>query len=276
MPEGDTLHKLAAKIRPGLLDRPITVVRERDRGELGPLAGKTIREVTALGKNLLIAVEPRWMVRVHLGLKGRYRTWSPSDPTWERAAYIATLTLVTDRLAFATFHTRHARVHRRDDPLLERELARLGPDLLAPDVDMGLVVSRARSPAHATTPLGVLLLDQRIAAGIGNIYRNEVLFVQGIHPAVQTRDVSDEALAAVFSRAKALMASNLQDGARATVGPRRGAQRQPGTPSLFVYRRRGLPCLRCSTRIERAVMGDQARSIYWCPRCQPAPVTPGR
>ena len=273
MPEGDTLHKLAAKVRPGLLHRPIAMLRERDRGVLTALEGRSITEVSAIGKNLLIAVEPRWMIRVHLGLRGRGITW-PLSVDWRRKSYAATLVLVTDRLAFGTFRTLHARTHRRDGPGLERILAHLGPDLLADEVDVGTVVSRARGPGHAGTAIGELLLDQRVAAGIGNVYRCELLFLEGVHPRVPVSALDDDTLAALFSRARTLMFENLVDGRRSTVGPRRGARRQPGVPRLFVYRRRGLPCLRCRTPIERDLLGDQARSIYWCPRCQP--LTPGR
>ena len=273
MPEGDTLHKLAAKVRPGLLHRSIVELRERDRGVIKALEGKSITEVSAIGKNLLIAIEPRWMVRVHLGLRGRGITW-PLSADWRRKTYGATLVLVTDQLAFGTFRTLHARTHRRDDPQLERILAQLGPDLLADDVDLATVVSRARGPGHAGTPIAELLLDQRVAAGIGNVYRCELLFLEGVHPRTPVSELGDETLCALFSRARALMQENLVAGRRSTVGPRRGARRQPGVPRLFVYRRRGLPCLRCRAPIERDLLGDQARSVYWCPRCQP--VTPGR
>ncbi|MEM6995005.1 MAG: DNA-formamidopyrimidine glycosylase family protein [Myxococcota bacterium] len=269
MPEGDTLHKLAARIRPGLLDRPVVEVRERDRGVIRPVVGKTITEVTAVGKNLLIAIERQFIVRVHLGLKGRARMWVPSED-WRSRSRAANITVASDALAFAAFRTMHARTHRKDDPLLERALAQLGPDLLDPNVDMDRVLARARGPAYADTPISVLLLDQRVCAGIGNVYRSEVLFLEGVHPRARVGDLDDVRLSAIFERARTLMLSNLGEGPRVSVGPRRGARRQPGTPNLFVYRRRGMPCIRCPARIERDVIGTQARSIYWCPRCQPA------
>lgn len=273
MPEGDTLHKLAARVRPGLLGQTVVEVRERDRGVAAALTSKAITEVSALGKNLLIAVEPKWIVRIHLGLHGRARVWHPSTD-WRRKGYAATLILATPTLVLATFRTMHARIHRRDDPALERALAKLGPDLLAPTIAIETVVARARGPAYAHQSIAILLLDQRVAAGIGNVYRSEVLFLERVHPRTEVGAVGNAALSSIYERARALMLSNLETAGRASVGPRRGARRQPGTPKFFAYRRRGLPCLRCRTPIERAVIGDQARSVYWCPHCQPAPTPP--
>ena len=230
MPEGDTLHKLAAKIRPGMIERPIVELRERDRGPIAALQGKTITEVTAIGKNLLIAVEPRWMIRVHLGLRGRGIMW-PLSVDWPRKSYAATLVLATDRIAFGTFRTMHARAHRRDDPQLERVLANLGPDLLADDVDLPIVISRARGPAHAGAPIGEVLLDQRIAAGIGNVYRCELLFLEGVHPWTPVSTLDDATLSALFARARTLMQENLVAGARSTVGRAAGLAANPAPRS---------------------------------------------
>jgi endonuclease-8 len=123
-----------------------------------------------------------------------------------------------------------------------------------------------------------VLLDQSIAAGIGNVYRSEVLFLGGVHPKAPLASLSDRTVERLFRRARALMQANLGPGRRVTV-PRRG----PGAPRLWVYKRRHRPCLRCGSTIERLALGDEARAVYFCPSCQPlasrsvlAPRTEGR
>ena len=129
--------------------------------------------------------------------------------------------------------------------------------------------------ARSGRPVGAVLLDQSIVAGIGNVYRSEVLFLCGLHPWARVGTLADATLQGLFEQARALMRSNVGPWRRATVGPHRGARRRPETSLLWVYRREGLPCLRCralgrQTLVRRSIEGRQARSTYWCPRCQPA------
>lgn len=271
MPEGDTIHKLAARLRPPLEGARIEALRLRERGLAGRVTGKRIEEVSALGKNLLVGIESKWIVRVHLGLNGRVRTYEP-EWTWQSRVREATLVLETDRIVVASFRTMRAGLHRKGDMLLERQLAGLGPDLLAPSIDLDSVLRTARLPGYADRPLVDVLLDQRIAAGIGNVYKSEVLFLAGVHPRTRTGDLEDAKLRELFTRARELMKSNLGEGPRVTLGPRRGRRRQPGTPTVFVYRRAALPCFRCKTPIERILAGADGRSTYFCPHCQrPSP-----
>ena len=157
------------------------------------------------------------------------------------------------------------------DMRLEAELRALGPDLLAPDFEVGAIVARARAPGYHDEAITDLLLDQRVASGIGNVYRSELLFLEGVYPWRRVSALADEALQTLFSRARALMLSNLGGGPRATVGAQRGPRRKPETSRLWVYRRDGLPCLRCRSLVRRSIEGRRARSTYWCPRCQPEP-----
>lgn len=270
MPEGDTLHKLALAVRPRLVGRPVEHLRLRERGEVDAARGLVVEHVEAVGKNLLVLIDRRFTLRVHLGLKGRWRAYEPRAD-WRTRTRAATAVLGVPDTVLAFFRSARHELRPYRDQRLEQELRRLGPDLLAPSVDLDAVVARARAPGHHDLAVTDLLLDQRVAAGIGNVYRSEVLFLAGVHPWIVTSQLSDQALRTLFRSASELMASNLGPGPRATVGTLRGGRRRPETSRTWVYRREGLPCLRCRTTIRRSIEGRQARSTYWCPGCQPAP-----
>ncbi|MCA9654464.1 MAG: hypothetical protein H6712_32575 [Myxococcales bacterium] len=269
MPEGDTLHKLALAVRPRLVGQPVEHLRLRERGEIAIVRGHPVEHVEAVGKNLLVLIDRRWTLRVHLGLRGKWRAYDASAG-WEAPARSATAVLGVPSTVLAFFRSARHELHPYRDQRLEQELRRLGPDLLAPTLDLELVVARARAPGYRDLAVTDLLLDQRVAAGIGNVYRSELLFLAGLHPWAPVRELSDETLRTLFERARELMGSNLGPGPRVTVGALRGQRRRPETSRTWVYRREGLPCLRCRAPIRRSIEGRQARSTYWCPRCQPA------
>jgi endonuclease-8 len=274
MPEGDTLHRLALAIRPRLVGEPIEALRLRDRGEVVAVRGRPIDGIEVLGKHLLVLIDRRFTLHVHLGLRGAWRTYDRQPGAWPAAAVASTVTLVVPRTVLAIFRSAVHELRPYRDMRLEQQLRRLGPDVLAPDLDLDVVVDRARAPGHEDLAVTDLLLDQTVAAGIGNVYRSELLFLDGIHPWTRVSALDDAALRGLFARAQALMRSNVGPWRRATVGPHRGARRQPGTPLLWVYGREGQPCLRCRTTIRRSIEGRQARPTWWCPRCQPAPASP--
>lgn len=270
MPEGDTLHTLALAIRPRLQGEPIEQLYLRDRGEVEVVRGHPIDGIEVLGKHLMILIDRRFTLHVHLGLRGAWRTYDRAA-AWQAAAAASTVTLVVPRTVLAIFRSAVHELRPYRDMRLEQQLRRLGPDVLAPDLDLDTVVARARAPGHRDLAITDLLLDQTVAAGIGNVYRSELLFLGGIYPWTRVAALGDATLHGLFERAQALMRSNVGPWRRATVGRHRGARRQPGTPNLWVYGREGLPCLRCRTTIRRSIEGRQARPTWWCPRCQPTP-----
>jgi endonuclease-8 len=136
-------------------------------------------------------------------------------------------------------------------------LGGLGPDVLVLPLDLGEVRRRARG-GSPDRPLGELLLDQRIVSGIGNIWRCEALFVEGLNPWTPLSAVTDEQLDALVSTAGHLM--------QASVASRTGAP-----DGRSVYRRAGRPCPRCRTPVKSRRQGEQGRTAYWCPTCQPDP-----
>ncbi|MCA9706512.1 MAG: Fpg/Nei family DNA glycosylase [Myxococcales bacterium] len=273
MPEGDSLHTMAASIGPHLVGEPIERLRLRDRGEVGVVRGHAIDRVEVVGKHLLVLIARRWTLHVHLGLRGRWRLHESERPS-EAAVVASTATLVVPRAALTIARSARHELRPYRDMRLEQELRRLGPDLLAPVFDVAEAVARARAPGHRELAVTDLLLDQTVVAGIGNVYRSEVLFLVGTYPWTPVGALEDATLGTLFECARTLMQSNVGAGSRATVGSLRGERRQPGRPRLWVYRREGLPCLRCGTLVRRSIEGRRARSTYWCPRCQPDPRIP--
>jgi endonuclease-8 len=138
-------------------------------------------------------------------------------------------------------------------------LSRLGPDLLGAAFDAD--AARRRLRARGDAEIATALLDQTALAGIGNVYKSEVLFLCGVSPFVRVRLLEDATLDRIVARARELLRRNIGPS-----GPRRVPGLAPGR--LWVYRRSGQPCLRCGTAVQRAVQGEQARSTYFCPTCQ--------
>ena len=259
MPEGDSIHRVATALRPLVIGHELRrvhiggVVRE-------DLAGAKVTAVTTHGKHLVVDLDRGWQIRVHLGMNGRWRRYrAPRTAPADASLVMAT---ATDELACLRAPT--VELTARRDPRHGRGLASLGPDLLADDFDVAVAIARARGAG--ATPIGVVLLDQRVAAGLGNVYKSEVLWLEQQSPFTPVADVSDERLAALYARGRALMRMNFGPGRRVTrPGPRGGRTSDDRT---FVYGRARRPCPRCATPIITALQGAQLRRTYYCPRCQ--------
>ncbi len=287
MPEGDTVHKIARFLAPRLEGRSLERIWLRDRGDVSALSGARVREVAALGKHLLVDVlapaspsgagstaqgaelehERAWVVHVHLGMNGRWDHYRP-DEAWRRPRSQASVVLATGDRWFVCFRAAVAQLVRRREISAIPRLRRLGPDLLSDRWTPEAAVARARGAAPHN--VADLLLDQRIVCGLGNVYKNEVLFLEGVHPRTPARHLGDDRLADLYARGRALMLANLGGWRRTTLRPVT-AETAPrrGEPRFWVHERAGRPCWRCGARIAWARIGDAARPAYWCPRCQP-------
>jgi endonuclease-8 len=263
VPEGDTVHKLAAALRAGLAGVPVARV-EVAGDALAALAGQEVDDVFSRGKHLFIAFDQGILIRSHLGMHGRWHRYGAGEP-WQRPARQASLALWTGDRVFVCFNAREVECLPRAG-LRHRDLAdRLGPDLTDPGVDVTGLAERARARLPPGAPLADVLLDQGVAAGVGNVYKSEVLFLEGQHPLRRLGETSEETLRRLFSRAVELLRRNLGGGPRVTRG-----DGGPGS-DLWVYGRGGRPCLRCGALIRSARLGCTLRPSFWCPRCQPEP-----
>ncbi|HJK96950.1 MAG TPA: DNA-formamidopyrimidine glycosylase family protein [Polyangiaceae bacterium LLY-WYZ-14_1] len=268
MPEGDTLYNLAAGMRPDLVGRPLRKVWVRDRGEVRGLRGRRVEAVDAHGKHLLVRMEGGVVLRTHLGLKGIWHRYRQGEP-WRRSRSVAVVVLETDAQVFVCFRATQVALGRASSSAAQGALSRLGPDLTADaEVDLDRVARRARARVHADVPIGELLLDQTVAAGIGNVFKSEVLFLRRVHPWARVGHLDDDTLRGLYEEARDQLQRNRRPGARTTT-PDAWHRRHPGAPRYHVYGRSGRPCLRCGGTVTARKQGAQARTTYWCPRCQP-------
>jgi endonuclease-8 len=271
MPEGDSIAKTAARLRPHLVGATVEGLFLRERGDVPSLRGSKVTAIDTHGKHMLIRLEPDWVLRVHLGMHGRWRMVRAQPPQRYPRSQASVVLATASGVAICT-RAMAAALRHADDPGLRRILRSLGPDLLAEEFDLDEVVRRARSEAFEDRPIAELLLDQRVAAGIGNVYKSEALFLVGVHPQARVRRVTDEQLRELYAVCRRLMRLNLLPGLRTTTARAAvGVRRPPSVSRHWVYRRRALPCFRCKEPIERTLVGEQARSTYWCPGCQPVP-----
>ncbi|WP_125610182.1 Fpg/Nei family DNA glycosylase [Specibacter cremeus] len=267
MPEGDTvwrqardLHRALAGERLARSDFRVPSLAAVD------LAGRVVEGVRAHGKHLLMDVSAGVVIHSHLGMDGIWHIYPTGDPAprWRRPAHTARAVLRTERAVVVGFSL--ATLEVVPATRLDDVVGRLGPDLLGPDWYPAEALRRLRQdPAR---PIGLALLDQRNLAGIGNIYRSELCFLGGVHPATPVGAVPD--LVRMVELAKRLLEANKDRAVRSTTG---GPSRGDG--ALWVYRLAGRPCKRCGSIIRHATLGDPAvparpaRDIYYCPRCQP-------
>jgi endonuclease-8 len=256
MPEGDTIHYAARRIRALVEGRvpQIAHPNPRLRGERWPqkLAGRAVTRVDAHGKHLFVHFEGDLAIHSHLRMTGSWGTYRPGQ-RWRRSNRRAWLVLGTDAGEVVQF----------DGPLLElltesrtrfdRRLAMLGPDVLAAELDEATIIARLRADDQ-TRPIGDALLDQRTIAGIGNLWKCEGCFAAAIDPWRPTASVSDEQALAIVRAVRPGMQQSARDGMQ-------DAHR-------VIYARAGRPCPRCGAPIRSRSQGDDNRLTYWCAGCQ--------
>jgi endonuclease VIII len=260
VPEGDTLHRTAAGLRPYLVGRPVTAARAQGPGPVPRLelvVGATVTGVEAVGKNLLIRLDNGLELRTHLRMNGSWHRYRPGE-RWRRPSSRARLVIEVPGAVAVCFDAPVVELFEQRAEALHPTLGRLGPDLLAPDFDVDEALRRLRAPERRELTISEALLDQRALAGIGNIWRNETLFAERVHPLTQVDTVDDATMRRLVSTARRLLVES--------VG------RAPGRVAMAVYGRRGRPCRRCGTPIRSGqLVADLPRTTYWCPACQPDP-----
>jgi endonuclease-8 len=263
MPEGDTVWLTAHRLHQALAGRVLTLTDFRVPAlATADLRGRTVEEVLARGKHILTRLDDDLTVHSHLKMDGSwYLSAARGRPPRRHPDHMVRARLGNAEWLATGYRVHDLKIVRRAD---EAELVgHLGPDLLGPDWDPVTAVANLLRQPEA--PIGEALLDQRNLAGIGNLYKSEVLFVERVYPWTSVGAVPD--LAKMVTTAQRLLRANRDHPEQSTTGYRERDRQH------WVYGRFGEPCLRCRTPIERRLQGEppRQRSTYWCPRCQAAP-----
>jgi endonuclease VIII len=270
MPEGDTIYRTARTLRDALEGRQVTAVTTTvaQVRALGPdrLVGQTVAAVEPRGKHLLVWFSPSGLaLHTHMKMTGSWHLYRAGE-RWRKPAQWARVSLSTAEHVAVCFSAPVCELLARAQVDRHPSLAGLGPDALDEETDLG--EARRRLDERAGWAIAEALLDQRVMAGIGNVYKCEVLHIHGINPWRKVADVEPAQRDAVLATAERLLKANVGPGTM-----QRTTTRDPrvrGGDRLYVYGRARNPCPRCHTPIRVARQGEQARLTYWCPRCQPA------
>lgn len=272
MPEGDTIFRAARTLHRALAGRLVAsfesvlpALARIDEDE--PIAGRTVLAARAVGKHLLVEFSGDLTLRTHMRMNGEWHIYRPGE-RWQRPRIAMRVAIATDEYVAVGFNIPVAEFVRTSALGRHRELSRLGPDLLADDFDEARAVSRLRASRAPT--VGDALLDQGVMAGVGNVFKSEVLFVGRIDPFRAPATLTEDEARRIVGIARELMRANV---VAAPSAPSMRAYRQTTramnpAARLWVYGRGGRACRLCGTPIASAKQGESARLTYWCPACQ--------
>lgn len=266
MPEGHTIHRLARQHRRMLRGQRVRASSPQGRFEDGArlIDGQVLETTDAYGKHLFHRYADDLWLHVHLGLYGKF-THGPLPAPEPRGALRLRLEADEQWLDLRGAIT----CELVSPPERAAILARLGPDPLRLRATPDAAAARL---ARSRAPIGVLLMDQAVIAGIGNVYRAEILFRHRVSPWTPGRDLVDGVWTAMWEDLSVLMRAGVRSGRIVTTEPADRARttgRAGRHDTVYVYRRTGQPCRRCGTPIRTTVMAT--RNLFWCPSCQPDP-----
>jgi endonuclease-8 len=277
VPEGDSIFRAARTLHRALSGKVVTrfesVLPALTRvDEDAPIAGRTVDEVSAAGKHLLIRFSGDLVLRTHMRMNGSWHIYRPGE-RWQRRRDDMRIVVSTADFVAVAFNVPVAEFLTARALARQPDLRQLGPDLLGSGFDPVEAARRIRERANEA--IADVILNQRVLAGIGNVYKSEVLFLCRINPFTTVHALTDAKVAEVVETARRLLAANVGEATAHRGAPRRsrGAPSGGGLGGPFeaphVYGRAALPCRECGTLITRRAQGPDARLTYWCPRCQP-------
>jgi endonuclease-8 len=247
VPEGDTIALTARALQQRLAGKRVLDARPE---RLRRLVGTTVEAAEPAGKHLFLRFDNGLRLHTHMRMRGEWHLYSPGE-RWQRPAHAAVAVLEVEDAVAVCFRAPVVELVRDT-----AAIAHLGPDVLSPAFDPAEAARRARALGSQT--VGEALLDQRAAAGIGNVYRCEALWARRVSPFRELAGCSDGELEALFATARdELCANSVRSQARRFAHGR-----------AAVYGRAGRPCPLCGTLIQARRLGEHARVAYWCPGCQ--------
>ena len=279
MPEGDSIYRAARALRGVLAGRVVTGFETGLAGlarvdDDAPLVGRVVERVESRGKWLLIYFSGDLILVTHMLMSGSWHLYR-SGERWQRGRAKMRVVIRVEGWEAVAFNVPIAEFHTARSLERSSQVPKLGPDILAGEftVEGGVARLAAYAVERPEAEVGVVLLNQRVMAGLGNVYKSEVAFAAGVNPFRAIRTVTPKEIEALVDFSLRYMRANVADGKSegiVTVGAgRRTIAALDREERLWVYRRQGQECRRCGAEVMMRKQGVQARSTYWCPVCQP-------
>jgi endonuclease-8 len=238
-----------------------------------PVTGRTVEKVESRGKWLLIHFSGDLILVTHMLMSGSWHIYRNGE-RWRRSRREMRAVIATAGFEAVAFNVPVAKFYTARTLERNSTIPKLGPDLLG--AEFAADEAKARLVARGDEEIANVLLNQRVMAGLGNVYKSEVLFACSVHPFRLVSTLTAAEVDCILERAKRFLEANVKDGADGGMVTYTGLRRttraaDPGA-RLWVYRRQGKECRRCGTAILMRRQGPGARSTYWCPACQPEPL----
>ncbi len=278
MPEGDTIFRTARALARALAGKPITGFRSNYAlltryNDDTPLAGQTVERVEARGKWMLTYFSGGGILATHLLMSGSWHIYRPGEQ-WRVASVHMRIVIENSDYQAVGFHVPVAQMHTAQSLVRDRRIPQPAGDVLRDEFDANAAATRMM--ACANEQVADVLLHQEVLAGVGNVFKSEICFVNGVNPFCKVAALGREDVIALVRTSRRLVAANVLEDSPDRIVTFRGQQRrtthrsEPGE-SLWVYGRRGEPCRRCGEPVRSRLQGPDARVTFWCGRCQPMP-----
>jgi endonuclease-8 len=268
MPEGDTIFRSARTLHRALAGKVITrfetgyakLARAEDEHTI---TGRMVEQVEARGKWLLIFLSGDLILLTHLLMNGSWHIYRTGE-RWRRQRRDMRIVIETQDWIAVGFTIPIAEFHTSASLVRKTSVMTLGPDLLREDFDRNQALEKIRE--HSTEEIAVVLLNRRVMAGIGNVFKSEICFACGVHPFRQVETLTPAEFEKIVDVARKFLKANVVEST--STGSRRTTNSLDHSANLWVYGRRGEPCRRCGTVIVMRKQGTEARTSFWCPGCQ--------
>lgn len=278
MPEGDTIFRTARAMHRVLAGSTVTgfdtaYAKLASVNDNTPVTGRVIEKVEARGKWLLIFFSGDMILLTHMLMSGSWHLYRANE-RWQRPLSSMRVVIATKDWQAVGFNIPVAEFHTARTLARHAGVASLGPDLLAKEFSAhkGAAAVAAYAQTHPEAEIGNVLLNQRVLAGLGNVYKSEVCFMAGVNPFRKMHAITPEEFSLITEIAHRYISQNVKEGAEGEIvtytGMRRTTHSSDHGARLWVYRRQGQECRRCGTILLSHKQGVAARTTFWCPRCQ--------
>jgi endonuclease-8 len=279
MPEGDTIYRTARALQKALAGCVITgfetgMAKLASVNDDTPVVGRTVERVEARGKWCLIFFSGDLILVSHMLMSGSWHIYRVGEK-WFLPRSKMRVAITCGPMQAVLFNAQIAEFHTARSLERSSQVPKLGPDILSAEftVEQGIAALRERAASYPDDEIAVVLLNQRVMAGLGNVYKSEVAFAAGVNPFRAMRTITQGEMQTMVEVSQRYMKANVNEGAGDGIvtysGNRRTTNAMDKSDRLWVYGRQGQECRRCGAAIEMRKQGAAVRSTYWCPVCQP-------